>query len=277
MITRQPTLRSVHHSNCHQRGAHRERGRAEGFGALAVAYDQTRPSYPSELMKWLSRDGTDTALDVGCGTGRVASLLADAGWSVTGVEPDERMAAIARARGIQVVVAGFEQCDLPRGAFDLVCAGTAWHWIDPGVAYDLAAALLRRGGRLAVFRNGYRYDRDVANVIAAALQRHASTLLDDCIPLGTTAQPLVESHAREMIARSELLAAVERQTFTHERRVSVNHWIKELKTHSPIAMLDRATRERLLDELAREATAAGGDQLRIRHETPCVSAKRRQA
>jgi SAM-dependent methyltransferase len=108
-------------------GINRERGRAEGFGALAATYDQTRPSYPIDLVNWLSKMGTGSAVDVGCGTGRVASLLADAGWSVIGVEPDERMAEIARAHGIQVVVAPFEECVLPRSDYDLVCSGTAWH------------------------------------------------------------------------------------------------------------------------------------------------------
>lgn len=257
------------------RSLHRQRGRAEGFGALAVTYDQKRPSYPIELVSWLSINGRGTAVDVGCGTGRVASLLVDSRWSVIGVEPDERMANLARARGLQVVVGRFEQCDLPRGVHDLVCSGTAWHWIDPAVGYDVAAALLRRGGRLAVFRNVYVYDVGVARVIEAALQRHAPGLLDGCIPLGTAPPAVVEPHAREMAARSDLFSDLERRTFVHERQVTADDWIKELETHSPIAMLDRAMRKRLLRGLARGATAATGGALRIRHETPCVVATRR--
>ena len=115
------------------RGVHTERGRAEGFGVLAGAYDETRPSYPSEFIDWLSQNGTGTAVDLGCGTGRVAGLLADSGWSVTAVEPDERTAHIARARGFEVVSAPFENCTLPRSDYDLLCCGTAWHWVDPAV------------------------------------------------------------------------------------------------------------------------------------------------
>jgi SAM-dependent methyltransferase len=256
-------------------GVHRERDRAEGFGTSATAYDQTRPSYPIELVNWLSRNGPGAAVDVGCGTGRVASLLAAAGWSVIGVEPDERMAGIARAHRVQVVVAAFEKCVLPRSDYDLVCSGTAWHWIDPAVGYDIAAALLRRGGRLAVFRNSYLYDSDVAKVIEATLQRHAPHLADDCIPLGTASRALVESHAQEMAGRSDLFTNLERETFVHSRRVTVNDWIEELKTHSPIAMLDRVTREQLLGDLAQRVTAVTADHLQIRHETPCVAGTRR--
>jgi len=256
------------------RGTHHERGRAEGFGALAVTYDQLRPSYPIALIHWLSQQGTGTAIDVGCGTGRVASLLADFGWSVIGVEPDARMAAIAREHGIQVVVASFEQCDLAEGSYDLVCAGTAWHWIDPAIGYDIAARLLRHGGRLALFRNSYIYDPDIAKGIVISLQRHAPNLLHDCIPLGTASKPLVESHAQHMSARSDLFTELDRRTFTHERLVTVEDWIKELQTHSPIATLDPSTRRRLLDDLAQHAAASSGDRLHIRHETPCVSVNR---
>ena len=256
-------------------GVHRERSRAESFGALAVTYDKTRPSYPIELVNWLSSGRTGTAVDVGCGTGQVASLFAAWGCSVIGVEPDERMAEMARAHGVQVVVAPFEQCVLPRGAYDLVCSGTAWHWINPAVGYDMAAALLRPGGRLAVFRNSYIYDPDVAIVIDAALERHAPKLLENCVPLGIARHPLVASHAQEMTDRLELFTECDHRTFVHERRVTVSNWILELQTHSPIATLERITRERLLRELARRVTASSLEPLRIRHETPCVAGKRR--
>lgn len=255
--------------------AHRVRDRALDFGALAATYDATRPSYPIQLVDWLTRGGAGHAVDVGCGTGRVASLLRAAGWSVIGVEPDERMAAVARARGIQVVVAPFEECVMPRGDYDLVCSGTAWHWVDPAAGYDIAAALLRRGGRLAVFRNSYGYNFDVSRTIEALLERHAPHLLHDCIPLGSTSRSLVERHAQEMTERPDRFTAPEHRVFLHDRVVTVRAWLDELTTHTPIARLDRITRVRLLGRLAREISFSSGERLRIRHETLCVVSRRR--
>ncbi len=103
-------------------------------------------------------------------------LLAAAGWEVIGVEPDERMAEIARAQGLEVTVSTFEQWKPPRGSYDLVASGTAWHWVDPTVGYDTAASVLRSGGGLAIFRNRYQYDSDVTGVIADVLRRHAPHL-----------------------------------------------------------------------------------------------------
>jgi SAM-dependent methyltransferase len=48
------------------------------------------------------------ALDIGTGTGKVAAAIAARGVRVLGVDPDAQMAAVARARGLEVEVAPFE-------------------------------------------------------------------------------------------------------------------------------------------------------------------------
>jgi SAM-dependent methyltransferase len=126
-----------------------------------------------------------SAVDVGCGTGRVALALAEAGWRVIGVEPDARMAAVASRRGVRVEVARFEDWAPSVAAVDLVCAGQAWHWVDPAVGCAKAAELLRPGGRLAVFWNVSRYDAAVAEAIAEVYGRLAPELLHDSVSLGT--------------------------------------------------------------------------------------------
>ena len=82
--------------------SHTNRSRAESFGAGARAYDRARPSYPSALIDDVLADGPRAVLDVGCGTGKLARLIAERGVPVLGVEIDERMAEVARAHGIDV-------------------------------------------------------------------------------------------------------------------------------------------------------------------------------
>jgi SAM-dependent methyltransferase len=254
---------------------YQDRRRAEGFGVLADQYERTRPSYPAELIAWLNADGAGAAVDVGCGTGRVAILLAATGWKVTGIEPDQRMAAIARSRGIEVTVSTFEQWAPPPDNFDLVAAGTAWHWVDPEIGYDKAGAVLRPGGRLAIFRNSYGYDPAVAAIIDRKLRLHAPHLLSDCVPLGTADPDRMDSHRQAAESREDLFSSVEHRAFKHERLVTVGDWIAELATHSPIMLLDSVVADQLLSELAVDVKSEVGENVHIVHATHALLARRR--
>jgi SAM-dependent methyltransferase len=130
---------------------HTDRERAESFGQDPASYDRLRPSYPSELVDELLADAPRDVLDVGCGTGIAGSLLAARGCRVLGVVLDQRMAVLARAKGLDVEISAFETWD-PRGrSFDLLTCGQAWHWIDPALGLQRAAAALREHGRIALF------------------------------------------------------------------------------------------------------------------------------
>lgn len=65
------------------------------------------------------------------------------------------MAAVARMNlavfpEVHVVTAPFEQWEPSGSSFDLVLAATSWHWIDPGVRYAKATAVLGQEGALAI-------------------------------------------------------------------------------------------------------------------------------
>ncbi|WUS95587.1 class I SAM-dependent methyltransferase [Streptomyces sp. NBC_00708] len=153
---------------------HEARRTAESFGADARRYDEARPSYPAGLVARIvaGSPGGDV-LDVGCGTGIAARQFRSAGCTVLGVEPDARMAGLARAHGLRVEVATFEDWDPAGRTFDVVTAAQSWHWVDPAVGAAKAAQVLRPGGRLAVFGHVFEPPAEVAEAFAAAYRRVA--------------------------------------------------------------------------------------------------------
>lgn len=120
------------------------------FGSEAERYDRARPRYPDAMVRRIvaGSPGPDV-LDVGCGTGIAARQFQAADCAVLGVEPDARMADLARQYGVEVDVATFEAWDPVGRAFDAVVAGQAWHWIDPVAGAAKAAQVLRPAGRPA--------------------------------------------------------------------------------------------------------------------------------
>jgi SAM-dependent methyltransferase len=151
---------------------HLHRQVAEGFGADARRYDRARPTYPADLIARIvaASPGCDF-LDAGCGTGISSRLFQAAGCRVLGVDPDPRMAEQARQGGTETEVGRFEDWDPAGRLFDAVTAAQAWHWVDPAAGAAKAAAVLRPGGRLAVFWNAFDPPQELRQGFAEAFQR----------------------------------------------------------------------------------------------------------
>ncbi|WP_294002573.1 class I SAM-dependent methyltransferase [Streptomyces sp.] len=137
----------------------RDRRLRDIFDEDAERYERARPRYPAALVEELV--GVTGAgpgvrvLEIAPGTGKLTVDLAASGCSITGVEIGPGMAAVARRQlsafpGVDVVVAAFEQWELPPEPFDAVVCATAFHWIDPAVRLPKAARALRPGGLLGV-------------------------------------------------------------------------------------------------------------------------------
>jgi SAM-dependent methyltransferase len=127
------------------------------FDSVAHAYDAARPGYPAALFDDLVELAGLTPgarlLEIGCGTGKATRPLLERGFEAVCVELGARLAGHARRNlaglPVEIEVAPFEAWRGDTGAFDLVYAATAWHWLDQEVAYRKAHELLRPGGHLA--------------------------------------------------------------------------------------------------------------------------------
>lgn len=154
-------------------GAEPDRRRwAESFGSDPERYDRARPRYPDAMIERIvaGSPGRDF-LDVGCGTGIASRQFAAAGCRVLGVDVDARMADVARAAGLPVEVAAFEDWDPAGRAFDAVVSAQTWHWIDPVAGAAKSAQVLAPDGRLAAFWNVGRPSPEVAEAFGTVYRR----------------------------------------------------------------------------------------------------------
>lgn len=238
------------------RRLHHDRRRALSFGDAPELYDRTRPTYPPELVDRLVGGGAGDVLDVGCGTGIVSRLFRDRGCVVTGVEPDQRMAAFARAQGLDVEAGTLETWD-PRGRrFDLVVAGQAWHWVDPDSGAAKAREVLRPGGRIGLFWNWALHPEEVQSAFDAVYKRLAPELDRYSIVLGRGSDDRFTVAAAGLQAEGFL--AVEREEFRWAKTYSAQLWCDHLLTHSDHHTLEEGPRHQLLEAIRRALEDMGG-------------------
>ena len=193
-------------------------------------------------------------LDVGCGTGIAARQLQAAGARVLGVDVDPRMAAFARARGLDAEVARFEDWDPAGRMFDAVAAGQTWHWIDPAAGAAKAAAVLRPGGRLTAFWNVMAPPPDLVAAFSAAYRR----ALPDWDPWAhgpLDAYGAILDRAADGM-RSAGFAEPERWRYDWEREYTRAEWLEAVSTGGDVARMTPAQLEALLAALAGVLEAA---------------------
>jgi SAM-dependent methyltransferase len=232
-----------------QSPAHTDRRRAKSFGAAADEYDRHRPRYPRPLVAGLITCRDVQVLDVGAGTGIASAQLAEAGAHVLAVEPDERMAGVAAAKGIPVEQATFEDWRPAGREFDLVVFAQSFHWVDPRLALQKVAAILRPGGRLALLANRI--------VPTAPTQQDLDAINADY--LDVTATSIVNTEDEVTVLIEECGFSVERRTCVEQIHYAREDYLNLVSTYSNRLVLDPTAQAELRSRLARRIGTAGVD------------------
>jgi SAM-dependent methyltransferase len=239
---------------------HLHRQTAESFGVDAERYDRARPRYPEALVDRIiaASPGRDV-LDIGCGTGIVARQFQAAGCRVLGVDPDPRMADLARQTGVEVEVAKIEAWDPAGREFDAAVAGQAWHWVDPVAGAAKTAQALRRGGRLALFWNAFQPPQDLAEAFTAVYRR----AMPDS-PFNLRGMPVVDAYllmcakAADGMREAGGFGDPEQWRFDWEWTYSRDGWLDQLPTSGSLTSAPPDAVAEVLAGVGAAIDAAGG-------------------
>ena len=219
------------------------------FDDVAELYDATRAGYPAEVVDDLFRvaelDVGSRVLEVGCGTGQLTLDLARRGVDLTAIDIGAAMVDATRQKvakfGTTVGRCAFEEYEAPNGTFAAVVSATAFHWIDPHVAWKKSSDLLRSGGWIAILSTSERYDDPFGSAFREQWIRYSS---DGGAWATTPKLTLVE-----VIAASGLFHEATTSTHLARRSMSPERLVRLEATRATTLSYDAVTRERFFEDL----------------------------
>lgn len=150
------------------------------FGNRVEDYVKYRPGYPAEVTGFLQQLGLpagSVVADVGSGTGISAMLLLEAGYTVTGIEPNQPM----RDKSIELLAAypsftakngSAEHTGLATASVDAVVAGQAFHWFDAAAARTEFKRILKPQGPVVLIWNERLTDDAFSAAYDELIKRH---------------------------------------------------------------------------------------------------------
>lgn len=135
-------------------------GRGLTFGTVAEQYDLFRPGIPKEAAALMGDIAGLKVLDVGAGTGKLTRFLLRHGAAVSVIEPDDdmRKVLVRRSPQVEVLLGSAESIPAEDASFDAIFSSSAWHWFAQPAATNEFARILRDGGALHVWWNGFSRD-----------------------------------------------------------------------------------------------------------------------
>lgn len=196
-------------------------------------------------------------LDVGAGTGISSLQFAERRTDVLAVEPDPRMAEVARHKGIRTEIATFEEWEPNGRSFDIVVFAASFHWVNPAIALPKARELLTARGRVAMMWNRLRPVGALAPRLIEVIDGYAD---------GHAAERARGSDEIHGLLSEAGFSSSERQ-YSRRFRLSAADFIALQFTYSRFLVLDaeRADqlRAHLTETIAGDDVEMGGDTVAI--------------
>jgi SAM-dependent methyltransferase len=228
-------------------------GFKDHFSSVADAYRAFRPRYPAALFSWMAAlaPRRDVAVDLGCGNGQAAVLLAEHFAEVIGVDPSAEQITRAEPHPrVRYLVAPAEQTKLATASVDLAIAAQAFHWFAPEAFRRELERIARPG---AVFVAGTYGLCRVTPAIDAVVDRLYTDVLDAYWP---AERKHVDSGYRTLPFPA---AEMDVPAFEISEEWLLAHFLGYLGTWSAVGAYRRANGHDPVSAIAHELRQAWGD------------------
>ena len=218
------------------------------FSTRVENYVRFRPGYPAAVAELLRREyGLGELADVGSGTGLVARVFLDAGFGVTGIEPnremrlagDQLLADYPRFRSID---ARAEATTLADQSVGLIVAGQAFHWFDVAKTRREWQRILRPGGGVALIWN--------RRFVETPLMREVEAVTDKFAALGDPDGAIREA-GQGRVAEFFGSAAYRVDEFPNQQQFDFEGLLGRIASSSYLPMAGQAGYEEMAGELGR--------------------------
>ena len=250
---------------------------AAGFDKEATTYAQSRPSYPTDAVDWITAHlrlaPGIRCVDLAAGTGIFTRLINASGCDLVAIEPVEGMRTELRSSlpAMPTLSAIAESLPLRNMSIDAVTIAQAFHWFDADAALAELRRVLKVGGRVALLWNARDRSRDWVDQVWGVMDRvekHAPWRNHDQVATDDS-QATRESE----LNGAEGFGPTHTAQFHHEQIVTPQQVVLRVKGVSHVAVLPAREQQIVLDEVRSIVTThpdtAGRSQLAIPYRVDC--------
>lgn len=183
-----------------------EKALARSFENIGEEYDRYRPGFPLAAVEYIVPEPVAAALDLGAGTGKLTTLLAERARRVIAVEPSTAMLDVLRRKlpAVQAIEGTAERIPVGDATVDVVCVAQAFHWFDRDTASAEIARVLVPRGVLGLLWN--RADPECAWDLACHRIAHPAVADGDATTAAAADLPGFELEAHDEIRWTERLS-----------------------------------------------------------------------
>lgn len=223
-------------------------------------FDRVRPDYPKEvystIVKHTALQQGARLLEIGCGTGKSTIWFAERGYQITAVEKGVNLSAFTAKRfsdmsNVEVINRPFEHLEQRGEKYDLIYAGTAFHWLDQNIAYRKCSRLLKDSGHIALFWSDHLITpetRKNIDLVETAYEK----FLPEWAARYKVHDPAIDNAIREKAIRdSGFFERPRRYDFYFSVKSNSRDYVSFLSTTSDHGSLDANIRDSLFEEIAR--------------------------